>query len=260
MQHQVVIYSGGMDSYTLLREAVDGVVGVSPSNGVKPEIHVLSFYYGQRHSKELEFATTVCNRLGLDHKVVNLGTLADLLVGESVLLDHTLPMAEGHYEASNMKQTIVPGRNGIMLAIAAGYAEQLLRDPLDRAVVLYGAHSGDHHIYPDCRPEFYRAMQETIRHSSDRRVRLYAPYMDIDKTGILEIGLLAGYDYSETWTCYAGGERACGRCGSCQERLLAFLENSKDDPLDYETRELLPLVAVADPQATSAASTPLDDA
>jgi 7-cyano-7-deazaguanine synthase len=119
-----------------------------------------------------------------------------------------------------------------MLALALAYAEGL--DPEAEAIVYYGAHSGDHHIYPDCRPEFIRAMSATMLHASDGRVILTAPFRDISKTGILTEGLKIGLrpeDYARTWSCYEGGERPCGQCGACQERAEAFRDNEVIDPL-----------------------------
>jgi 7-cyano-7-deazaguanine synthase len=128
-----------------------------------------------------------------------------------------------------MKQTVVPNRNMILLSLAVGYAVSL-----DANEVYYGAHSGDHAIYPDCRPEFVHRMNDVCGIANYTPVKIMTPYIDDSKTAILTDGLKMGLDYSQTWTCYNGREKACGKCGACEERLEAFSENNATDPLEYE--------------------------
>lgn len=213
----VVIYSGGMDSFTVLNRALkDG-----------KEVYALSFDYGQRHVKELECASKVCNSLNINHKVIDISSINQLLAGSSLTDDIDIP--EGHYESNNMKSTVVPNRNMILLSLAVGYAVSV-----GAAQVYYGAHSGDHAIYPDCRPEFVQKMNDVCQIANYESVEIFSPYLDVDKTAILADGLAMDLDYSNTWTCYNGREKACGKCGSCQERLEAFSDNKIVDPIPYE--------------------------
>ena len=213
----VVIYSGGMDSFTVLNRALkDG-----------KEVYALSFDYGQRHVKELECASQVCEQLNVHHKVIDISAINQLLAGSSLTDDIEIP--EGHYEAENMKSTIVPNRNMILLSLAVGYAVSV-----KASQVYYGAHSGDHAIYPDCRPEFVMKMNDVCQIANYEPVEIFSPYLNVTKTDILTDGIKMGLDYSNTWTCYNGRENACGKCGACQERLEAFEENNATDPITYE--------------------------
>lgn len=223
---RVVVYSGGMDSCTLLHDVI--------ARHGKDDLHAISFNYGQRHKRELEYAQCVTTRLGIPHKTVDLTGL-QLLLGGSSLTDENISVPEGHYTASTMKQTVVPGRNTIMLSIAMGYC-QSLTPAGSSGSVYYGAHSGDHAIYPDCRRPYFEAMANvfTLASEDDAPVSLRAPYMDMNKISILKRGLELGVNYAETLTCYNGREKACGKCGSCQERLEAFQLNGITDPLEYE--------------------------
>lgn len=228
-----VIFSGGMDSYTLLR------VVHAKLHQAGDELTAISYHYGQRHSRELERAFTVCMKLGIKHQIIDLRSITRHLKG-SALTDN-VPVPHGHYEAESMKATVVPGRNTMMLSIALGIAQGAVAgmpispavdaDPL--AQVYYGAHSGDHHIYPDCRPEFVRGMQHVFEIASEGAVSLDAPFLLDNKISILmhgqSIGLTAA-DYLDTWTCYEGGERPCGKCGACQERAEAFAAMGWEDP------------------------------
>lgn len=213
----VVIYSGGMDSFTVLNRAIkDG-----------KEVFALSFDYGQRHVKELQCASKVCKSLNIKHKVIDISTINQLLAGSSLTDDIDIP--EGHYAAENMKSTIVPNRNMILLSLAVGYAVSV-----GASQVYYGAHSGDHAIYPDCRPEFVQKMNDVCQIANYESVEIFSPYLTVNKSAILADGLSMGLNYSETWTCYNGREKACGKCGSCQERLEAFRDNKVIDPIAYE--------------------------
>lgn len=216
-QKVVVIYSGGMDSFTVLHKALQ------EGN----EVLALSFNYGQRHVKELEVAANVCKQHGIPHKVVDITAINQLLSGSSLTDDIDIP--EGHYEEESMKSTVVPNRNMILLSLAIGYAVSQ-----EASAVYYGAHSGDHAIYPDCRPEFVRQMDVVSKMANYEPVAVHAPYLDVDKNAILADGLKMGLDYSQTWTCYNGRDKACGKCGACVERLEAFAANDVEDPIPYE--------------------------
>ena len=213
----VVIYSGGMDSFTVLNRALhDG-----------KEVFALTFDYGQRHVKEIEYASTVCKSLDVNHKVIDISAINQLLAGSSLTDDIDIP--EGHYEAESMKSTVVPNRNMILLSLAVGYAVSV-----GASQVYYGAHSGDHAIYPDCRPEFVMKMNEVCKIANYESVEIFSPYLAVTKSDILTDGLKMGLKYDNTWTCYNGREKACGQCGACQERLEAFSDNNVTDPLNYE--------------------------
>lgn len=216
-QSIVVIYSGGMDSYTLLHHALAG----------GGRVYALSFDYGQRHNRELDSARAVCERLGIEHRVVDITAVQQLLQGSALTDDISVP--EGHYREATMKATVVPNRNMVLLSLAIGYAVSEEADS-----VWYGAHGGDHAIYPDCRPRFIEAMDHAASLANYHPVRVEAPYMSLSKGEILAEGLAMGLNYAETWTCYNGRERACGRCSACVERLEAFSENGVTDPLMYE--------------------------
>lgn len=213
----VVIYSGGMDSFTVLNKAIRA--GKTPL--------ALSFNYGQRHKKELDFAARACSVLGVTHKVVDISAINSLIGGSALTDDIDVP--EGHYEEPSMQQTVVPNRNMILLSLAVGYAVSQQADQ-----VYYGAHSGDHAIYPDCRPEFVERMNDVCAIANYEAVSIETPYLRESKSAILADGLAMGLDYSLTWTCYNGREKACGNCGACQERLEAFRDNNATDPLEYE--------------------------
>jgi len=213
----VVIYSGGMDSFTLLH--------LARSRGYT--VHALSFNYGQRHVRELDAARAVCAREAIPHKIIDIRAMADVMAGSSLTSDIAVP--EGHYQEDNMKSTVVPNRNMILLSLATGYAVTVAA-----GTVWFGAHGGDHAIYPDCRPEFVSRMDAVCRVANYQPVAVEAPFMTLDKGEILAQGLKLGLDYSQTWTCYNGRERACGRCGSCVERLEAFTAHGLSDPLPYE--------------------------
>lgn len=214
----VVVYSGGMDSFTVLHQAIqDG-----------KDVHALSFNYGQRHSKELEYAKAVCKELGIPHLINDISAINQLLQGSSLTSDD-IEVAEGHYASDNMKSTVVPNRNMILLSLAIGYAVSIGAES-----VYYGAHSGDHEIYPDCRPEFVEAMNAVSQIANYEPVKVYSPFLYQDKIDILRAGVAMQLDYGKTWTCYNGREKACGKCGSCNERLEAFATLGLTDPLEYE--------------------------
>ncbi|MBO6850606.1 MAG: 7-cyano-7-deazaguanine synthase QueC [Marinobacter sp.] len=215
----VVIYSGGMDSFTLMH--------LARARG--HQVHALSFDYGQRHVRELECARDVCARAGIPHQVLDIRALSTVMAGSALTSEVAVP--EGHYAEDSMKATVVPNRNMILLSLATGYAVTA-----GASAVWYGAHGGDHAIYPDCRPEFVEKMDAVCRVANYQPVAIEAPFMAMDKSAILAEGLKLNLDYSQTWTCYNGRERACGVCGSCVERQEAFAAHGLTDPLPYEER------------------------
>ncbi len=218
----VIIASGGIDSSTLLYKMV--------SEGF--HIYDLTFIYGQRHLKEIEYAKGIARKLEIDHKVIDLSAMKILLSG-SALTDSNVEVPEvpetaDHYET--LKSTIVPNRNAIFLSIAIGYAESIGANH-----VFFGAHFSDRGVYPDCRKEFVDAFQNSERLATDNPdLVIDAPFVDIDKSEIVKLGAELGVPFADTWTCYKGGERHCGVCSSCRERKRAFIESGIWDPTEYE--------------------------
>lgn len=204
-----------MDSTTLLYDWQDRIA------------LAVSFDYGSNHNaNEIPLARMHCQRLGIKHLTIPLAFIGQYF--ESSLLAGADAIPEGHYAAENMKSTVVPFRNGIMLAVAAGLAETAKLH-----YVLMASHGGDHTIYPDCRADFVRAMSEATRLGTWPGVEVLAPYSNIDKAGIARIGKRLGIDYSETWSCYKGGEKHCGKCGTCVERKEALAAAGIDDTTEY---------------------------
>jgi len=218
MKDSVIIISGGMDSTTLLYDMKERIaLGVS-------------FDYGSNHNeREISFARLHCDRLGIKHIVIRLGFMHEYF--KSSLLEGADAIPEGHYADDNMKSTVVPFRNGIMLAIAAGIAESN-----GLKYVMMANHGGDHAIYPDCRPEFVKAMSAATKAGTYPGIEVLAPYTDLTKTDIARRGKQLGIDYAETWSCYKGGERHCGKCGTCVERREALRDAGIDDTTEYEER------------------------
>ena len=216
MKDSIIIVSGGMDSVTLLYEYKDRIaLGIS-------------FDYGSNHnSKEIPFAKMHCERLGIKHITIPLDFMHKYF--KSSLLSGADAIPEGHYEDKNMKSTVVPFRNGIMLAIAAGIAESN-----NLSHVMIANHGGDHAIYPDCRPEFISSMSDATKAGSYNGVTVLAPYTNITKGEIARHGKELGIDYTETWSCYKGGNKHCGKCGTCVERKEALREAGIDDKTEYD--------------------------
>jgi 7-cyano-7-deazaguanine synthase len=217
----VVICSGGMDSTTLAHLAAERHDGV----------HLVGFNYGQRHEKELVFAASTARHLGARFSLIRL-PIGEMLHG-SALTDDSVPVPEGHYADASMRATVVPNRNAIMLSVAWGIATA------DQADALYtGVHAGDHPIYPDCRPSFIWAMGAALRIATDgyapSALELRAPFLHASKADIVRAGELLGVDWTNTWSCYQGGAKHCGRCGTCVERHEAFEIVGVVDPTEYE--------------------------
>lgn len=216
MKDSVIIVSGGMDSVTMLYN-YKKVIGLA-----------ITFDYGSNHAeKEIAFAKLHCERLGIPHLIIPLSFIHEYF--KSSLLEGGDKIPEGHYQDENMKSTVVPFRNGIMLAIACGIAESN-----GFTKVMIANHSGDHAIYPDCRATFINSMSEAMSYGTYNRVKIDAPYTGISKTDIARLGKYMGIDYSETWSCYKGGEHHCGKCGTCVERKEALSEAGIEDKTIYE--------------------------
>lgn len=212
----ILIVSGGMDSITLLYDFKDRIaLGVS-------------FSYGSNHNaKEIPFAEYHCKLLGIPHIVIDLAFMPKYF--RSSLLEGGDAIPEGHYADDNMKSTVVPFRNGIMLSIAAGIAESH-----NLNYVMMANHGGDHAIYPDCRPTFVEAMSKATQEGTYPGIQILAPYTDITKADIAMKGKALGIDYTKTWSCYKGGEHHCGKCGTCVERREALAAAGIADETIYD--------------------------
>ena len=216
MKDAVIIISGGMDSTTLLYEYKDEIA------------MAITFDYGStQNGRERVCAVTHCQRLGIKHIVIQLEFMFRYF--KSALLGNPEDIPEGDYNDESMKSTVVPFRNGIMLAVAAGVAES---NGLKR--VMIANHAGDHSIYPDCRPGFINAMSEAMSAGTYKNITVFAPYTYLSKKEIAEHGKALGIDYSETYSCYKGGEKHCGKCGTCRERIEALRAAGIDDKTEYE--------------------------
>jgi len=213
----IVLLSGGMDSVTALYEARTHYIVVG----------ALSFDYGAKHNpKEIPFAAAHCRRFSIPHQVIPLEFVGRHF--NSALLQSGGAIPDGHYQEASMKQTVVPFRNGILLAIAAGYAESI-----EAEAVVIAAHAGDHAIYPDCREAFMQAMAEAIRLGTYAGIQILRPFIAMTKAQIAARGQALGVDYSQTWSCYKGQEVHCGTCGTCVERREAFALAGIPDPTVY---------------------------
>ena len=217
-EHALVVFSGGMDSATALWWAMREFETVS----------AVSFSYGSKHNaRELAASDAICRKLGIFRLEIPLDFIGKYF--HSSLLKSGGAIPEGSYNEENMASTVVPFRNGIMLAAAAGLAE----DSGCSAVIL-GNHSGDHAIYPDCRPEFIDGMTRAIGAGTGGKVKLLSPFCRMTKGQIAALGAELGVDFSLTWSCYNGREKHCGKCGTCRERKDAFREAGIPDPTVYE--------------------------
>ena len=219
-----MIFSGGLDSSTLLYYLLE--------RRKYDEIHCLSFNYGQRHSKELEYAKKIievtCKRFPekkIIHKIIDISTIHELIAKGALTGEDALPQGE-MYTSENQKKTIVPNRNMILLSIGAGYAIKI-----GAKKVFYGAHSSDYSVYPDCRPEFVKVLNAALFVGNIwTPVEVEAPFVHMTKADIVKLGLELKIPYQYTWTCYKGGERPCLKCAACLERTEAFMKNNIRDP------------------------------
>lgn len=212
----IIVLSGGLDSVTLLHAARERIA------------LAVTFDYGSNHNaREMATAQWQCQQLGIAHKVINLGFMPEVL--HSSLLEGAEAIPEGEYDDQNMRSTVVPFRNGIMLSVAAAMAE-------DRRLlhVMIANHAGDHAIYPDCRPAFVASMSRAITAGTYTHTDIVAPFTHMTKAEIVALGHQLGVDYSHTYSCYKGGEHHCGRCGTCRERREAFENAGVDDPTIYD--------------------------
>ena len=216
VKDSIIILSGGMDSTTLLHSQKERIA------------LALSFDYGSNHNaREIECAAWQCEQLGIEHLVIPLTFMGKYF--KSSLLSGADDIPKGEYDSENMKSTVVPFRNGIMLAVACGLAES-------RGLkhVMMANHGGDHAIYPDCRPEFTKAMSEAMRAGTYDGITLIDPFTHLTKGEIAALGKKLDVDYAHTYSCYCGGEKHCGVCGTCCERRQAFEDAGIPDPTVYE--------------------------
>ena len=219
-----VLLSGGMDSVAAFYEVL----------GMHEVVACLSFDYGAKHNAcEIPFAQRHADRNGVLHQVISLDFINRLF--KSDLLQSGGAIPDGHYAEESMKQTVVPFRNGIMLAAAAGFAESA-----NAGGLVIAAHAGDHTIYPDCREDFMKAMGDALKFGTYAGIELLRPFIALDKTGIAVEGAKLGVDFAHTWSCYKGGDVHCGKCGTCVERREAFHRAGLTDPTKYEATPPLP--------------------
>lgn len=213
----IVVHSGGMDSTVLLYQLVQ--------NG--DEVKTISIDYGQRHKKEILHAKAIADSFGIEHQIADLTSITHLIAG-SALTSPDIEVPEGHYAEDNMKATVVPNRNMILLSVATGWA---ISKKFDR--IAYAAHSGDHAIYPDCRTEFADVLGQAIEMADWQKVSLYRPFVDITKADIAKLGFQLGVPFELTWSCYKGLDLHCGVCGTCVERREAFHLAEVEDTTEY---------------------------
>ena len=219
----VIIFSGGLDSTVLCYKAVSDNF----------DVHAITILYGQRHSREVESAKKTAGILGINHRVIDLSNINELLQG-SALTDSNIEVPEvpettEHFET--LKSTIVPNRNAIFLSVAIGFSESIKANH-----IFFGAHHSDRGVYPDCRKEFVEAFETAERLANDNpELSISAPFVEMDKSEIVTLGNKLGVPFEHTWTCYVGGELHCGVCSACNERKRAFREAGVTDPTVYES-------------------------
>ena len=219
----VVLLSGGLDSSTVLAIALK----------IGYEVHALSFDYGQRHSRELESAKKIAKYFNVPHKIIKINLRQ---IGGSALTDNIeVPERDVNEIEKEIPITYVPARNTILLSLALGYAEVI-----DADAIFYGANAIDYSGYPDCRPEYVEAFERvanlgTKRGVEGKPIKIIAPIIHMTKAEIIKKGMELGVPYKLTWSCYKGGEKACGKCDSCLLRLKGFMKAGYEDPLEYET-------------------------
>jgi 7-cyano-7-deazaguanine synthase len=220
----VVVLSGGMDSATALYHVLK----------LGHDVEAVSFDYGQRHRKELLSAKKIIEKANKDfskdipHKVIDISTLQKVF-GATSQTDPEVQVPEGHFEDESMKATVVPNRNMILMSIALAHAANV-----GASKVVFGGHAGDHAIYPDCRPAFTDAMREVAQTCHFEPLDVWAPFVRMDKAAVVTLGAGHKVPYELTWSCYKGGERHCGKCGTCVERKEAFKNSFVPDPTVYE--------------------------
>lgn len=214
----LVIFSGGLDSTTALYWAKKNYT----------EVETLTFQYGSKHNEnEYKYALKTCKKLNIKNTLINLDFIDKYFKSDLLKSGNDIP--EGHYTSENMKSTVVPFRNGIMLSIAAGFAESN-----KCGCIILGNHSGDHAIYPDCRENFILSIKKAIEEGTDKKITVISPFCNIKKSEIIKIGNDLGVDYSLTYSCYKGNNKHCGKCATCIERKEAFELAKVNDPTKYE--------------------------
>lgn len=214
----IVVFSGGMDSTVLLAQMLmEG-----------HEVRALSVNYGQRHNRELIAAVNIARHFGVEHQIADMRELAKFLSGSSQT-SPDVAVPHGHYAEESMKKTVVPNRNMLLLAIAGAWAISTKSDS-----ITYGAHAGDHAIYPDCRPEFADAMNRALLLSDWHSVHINRPFIKMTKAGICKTGAILQAPLHLSYSCYEGREKHCGKCGTCVERKEAFQLAGVTDPTTYE--------------------------
>lgn len=238
----IVVFSGGLDSTVALYHAIQRCGGKN--------VEAVSFYYGQRHDRELYSARHIAKNILIPHTLVDLVYRKYASQAESRRMENYglalppaqfmkggaltggLPVPHGHYEAPSMKQTVVPNRNMVFLSIAAA---KLMQYEKETHLLLYtGIHAGDHAIYPDCRPMFAEAMRQAFYEMSEGRLDLIAPFIRDSKKDIVLLGDDLKVPFELTWSCYEGRDLHCGKCGTCVERKEAFQKSGVKDPTQYE--------------------------
>lgn len=213
---------------------MDSVTALYRAREEHEVVAVLGFDYGAKHNhKELPFAAEHAAQMGVRYEAIELDFVDRLFASDLLKSGGEIP--EGHYEAENMKQTVVPFRNAIMLSVACGFAESVEAEGL-----VIAAHGGDHAIYPDCREEFMQAMGDAMKLGTYAGIQLLRPFIKMTKSEIAKEGVRLGVDYARTWSCYRGGDIHCGKCGTCVERREAFAEAGLGDPTDYQEDGPLP--------------------
>jgi 7-cyano-7-deazaguanine synthase len=221
----VVVLSGGLDSTTMAYSLRDQGYALA----------AISFDYGQRHRKELEFAEQISADLGASWTLIDLHAAGlTKILGGSALTDDAVAVPDGHYADESMRITVVPNRNAIMLSIACALAVTR-----EAEAVAFGAHTGDHFIYPDCRPEFVRAFATMVNLAVEgfASIEIITPFLSMTKAGIVKLGDELHVPFERTWSCYKGGAVHCGTCGTCYERREAFALAQVADPTVYESEE-----------------------
>lgn len=215
----ILVYSGGMDSTTLLYSLI--------SDG--HPLKALGVNYGQRHLKELDAARTICSALKIEFQIADLSPIKGLF-GQSALTSTKVNIPKGSYDLENMKVTVVPNRNMLLLAVAISWAIGS-----DFRTVAYAAHAGDRAVYPDCRPEFVEALGQTAKLCHFEPVEIVSPFIHKHKAEIVRIGNSLEVPFHLTWSCYKGEDLHCGQCGTCQQRAQAFHDSSIPDPTSYSS-------------------------
>lgn len=225
MKKAVVLHSGGLDSTTALY--------LAKSQGF--EVYTISFDYGQRHNKELKTALEASKAIGVaDHKVISFNMSA---WGGSALTDDTIDVPDYKENDTEIPVTYVPARNMIFLSMAASYAEAIGAND-----IFIGVSQVDYSGYVDCRQTFIDAMQAAINQGTvcavekNSPIKIHAPFINMTKAEEIKLGLSLNVDYSLTWSCYKGEEKACGVCDSCKLRLKAFEEAGCEDPIEYQNK------------------------